>query len=469
RLANRGLLPMFGFPTRGRSLYYTRPASPRQLKTVDRDLTIAVSEFAPGSEIVKDKKVYQSAGVVSYVPQGPWMVPDPNPLGSVWRLGICPSCAATGPAESDELIACPVCNEPGYEVVETSQPKGFRTDYQQGRPYDWEFDTGTRAGQAQMSTSFQPQLEVQCHRTLLQGGKADVFVVNRGENGGGFDFQRVADGHGLVVKKALRNPNGIKVGGEIFNRVLLSRLTTDVLVLQVQRDEDLQGVTLDPRLVEIRAAWHSLAFLLRKAAALMLEVDQRELRTGIRPARDSNGGVTGEVFIADELENGAGYATYLGLPENFEGILGDVLNRDGGIVPQSHFEGGGVCDSSCYDCLRDYWNRSYHPLLDWRLGLDLARLAAGYRLEPEYNWPDLGQAMVEKFCQDFGGTVYDFAGLPGGEIDAVRFVAAHPLWDKKSPPRRLAEALAAAGRAAALVDYFELVRRPAIVYQRIMG
>ena len=34
-----------------------------------------------------------------------------------------------------------------------------------------------------------------------------------------------------------------------------------------------------------------------------------------------------------------------------------------------------MCSSSCYDCLRDYYNQQYHSILDWRLGLDLARLS----------------------------------------------------------------------------------------------
>ncbi len=34
------------------------------------------------------------------------------------------------------------------------------------------------------------------------------------------------------------------------------------------------------------------------------------------------------------------------------------------------------CISSCYDCIRDYSNKQYHIILDWRLGLDLSRMAA---------------------------------------------------------------------------------------------
>ena len=44
----------------------------------------------------------------------------------------------------------------------------------------------------------------------------------------------------------------------------------------------------------------------------------------------------------------------------------------GHLVSEEH---ASECASSCYDCIRDYSNQSVHSLLDWRLGLDLARLA----------------------------------------------------------------------------------------------
>jgi hypothetical protein len=33
------------------------------------------------------------------------------------------------------------------------------------------------------------------------------------------------------------------------------------------------------------------------------------------------------------------------------------------------------CDTSCNLCMRDYFNLPYHGLLDWRLALDMVRLA----------------------------------------------------------------------------------------------
>ena len=61
RLANAGLLPMFGFPTRVRLLYTRWPSAnpwPPETDIVDRDLEVAISQFAPGSQTVKDKAVY---------------------------------------------------------------------------------------------------------------------------------------------------------------------------------------------------------------------------------------------------------------------------------------------------------------------------------------------------------------------------------------------------------------------------
>src|SRR3546814_18480315 len=56
RLANKGILPMFGFPTRARLLYHKQPQNWPPRQTVDRDLALAVSMFAPGAEPVKERR-----------------------------------------------------------------------------------------------------------------------------------------------------------------------------------------------------------------------------------------------------------------------------------------------------------------------------------------------------------------------------------------------------------------------------
>src|SRR5664280_2225517 len=81
RLANRGLLPMFGFPTRARNLYHAQPGTWPPSETIGRDLELAVSLFAPGAETVKERAIHTAIGVVHYRKQGHRAVEDANPLG----------------------------------------------------------------------------------------------------------------------------------------------------------------------------------------------------------------------------------------------------------------------------------------------------------------------------------------------------------------------------------------------------
>ena len=85
------------------------------------------------------------------------------------------------------------------------------------------------------------------------------------------------------------------------------------------------------------------------------------------------------MFFVEKLESGAGYCNYLSgrrysdvpLKAIIEPLVkgGDIYEQ---LVSTDHKD---ECTSSCYDCIRDYSNQKVHGLLDWRLGLDLARLS----------------------------------------------------------------------------------------------
>jgi len=49
RLAESAVLPMFGMPTRIRSLYHDFPINEREPRKIERELDLAINEFAPGS------------------------------------------------------------------------------------------------------------------------------------------------------------------------------------------------------------------------------------------------------------------------------------------------------------------------------------------------------------------------------------------------------------------------------------
>lgn len=159
----------------------------------------------------------------------------------------------------------------------------------------------------------------------------------------------------------------------------MARRKTDVLLAGIQEWPD--GIFAEPTALEGRAAWFSFAFWLRTIASAHLDIDPEELQSGTRTYQ-SNGSPFAEAFLCDKLENGAGYCEFLGQPEVFSVLLehadpGSNPNGHESIATKwldaSHLD----CDTSCNKCLRDYNNMPYHGLLDWRLALDMARIASG--------------------------------------------------------------------------------------------
>lgn len=127
RLANAGVLPMFGFPTRVREFYKTSSdgkISPDPVS--DRSLGQAVSLFAPGAQIVKDGWVYTANGFAAFKRYGP-KTRALDPLRSSIRLARCDDCGASTTNESPDEVwqRCPVCDGTAKSMT-VYQPEGFR-------------------------------------------------------------------------------------------------------------------------------------------------------------------------------------------------------------------------------------------------------------------------------------------------------------------------------------------------------
>ncbi len=193
RLANAGILPMFGFPTRIRYLFHKRPNASAKWPpedVVDRPLDLAISQFAPGSETVKEGLIHTAVGVVRYQRQGNQAVELPNPLGPATTVGLCTACQSID-TNSPPASACPVCGSgpDAYRVINLAQPAGFRTLFGKERDYDGSFDWTPRATRPKLGMGpVFPQ--VQANFETWNGGET-VFVIND-NNGALFDFEQLA-------------------------------------------------------------------------------------------------------------------------------------------------------------------------------------------------------------------------------------------------------------------------------------
>ena len=267
-------------------------------------------------------------------------------------------------------------------------------------------------------------------RALVLSGPAERYTIN--DNGGRlFALQEATPGKldwgGYVSVQAIQHDliHPSFATGEVLNVALGAVEHTDFLFIGATEPTDIdRGVRLNlvsgihqpTNAADVtegrRAGWYSLAFLLRTVAATKLDILPLELSAGIYSGVTADGVPTVQAFLADTLENGAGFSTHLGseqfLPQFLEAVATYLAELELEDHPQS-------CDSSCYRCLRDYGNMAYHALLDWRLARDLFGLLRDGELHID-NAEE--SAALGRWAAAYGATVLDVPGVAAAMLDS---------------------------------------------------
>jgi hypothetical protein len=467
-LAQAGLLPMFGFPTQVKTLYTRSPRIGQEPNTLDRNGDIAVSEFAPGSEVVKDKAVHTAVGVVDFYQHanGFWGQGE-DPLGPVTEAGLCSSCMGITFEDSAD---CPTCAaiEPAFRRVNLVQPTAYRTSFKP-RDYEQLSEPTARASQPRLSLPLVPGYLVR--NALAKVANAEVIVTND-NNGEMYRFGPALDTWegkakqvpGLLDLKLLGDRERAKKanlyataegGFDVLPVALSARRRTDVLTLEMNALAP--GLVIDPRTPSGRGSWASLGYLIRGAAVRWLDIGSDEVQVGVHPvARDE--AVHGELFIADSLENGAGYAS------RFGGKLDELLDETAVFAETLRTHGNNPCDSSCYQCLRDYGNRPWHPLLDWRLSIDMLDLISGLELDRDRQ-RDRDVRALAAFAKDFGFEVVEDEETPIVRSRTGAIMAPmHPFEDLSPTSFSVrVQTVRSVHPSAMLTTTFDVLRRPGML------
>jgi hypothetical protein len=521
-LAERGLLPMYGMPTRVRQLYLElRPASDDKEETdfvwstMDRDLDTAVFEFAPGSVLTKDKQRHKVVGFSGALAPPERRGKDLD-LGvhSEWieskhQVALCLSCGSASyslgrPQSPRPCEDCKVDIDPS-EFQDYITPAAFRTDF---RPGDTDLDTVGRMAVRTVATVLHGGEAVEvgslCVRrgagvTIMQlndgpdeDGKATRFTTRDVEDAGvrvpRMKVSPLVSGQAIVTDELSRPGAGRWTSNGATERTfgLISRKETDALYLELMH--------FDPRLtldrvarrgenshLPTRAAAISATQILVQKAALDLDVSSDEfeaLEPRLRDARPM-------LQIADSLINGSGLSRRLGYARSdgtphIVGIIDEILS-DGTRWPLVDFlkvEGeddhAARCQASCYRCIQRYGNRSYHGLLDWRLGLSYLRAL----VTPDYScgmdakdqaYPEtigwhpralaLAEAVASMRPDSLVAEIHKLSGLPSireKHSGGAKMLIAHPLWRTDGAYGKSLSG----GDDVIFLDTFNLERRP---------
>lgn len=456
RLAAAGILPMFGFPTQSRLLYEAEPSRMPPTKVVDRSADIALTSFVPGCEIVKDKRILRSVGFVNYLRAH---YADAETCGLARMNGcyiaLCDKCSNSTIVTNQECrMRCPNCGgNMGVcsDGVTVASPLGYRVDYTKTEDYNGHYNwVPSRSITAissekdiELSGIQNTQLHVGCNKNRDDGL---IYVVNtKGDRF--FELTRYKNcwmdseyyhemPSNLPKSKfalATSKTSGIFESTVVTNN---PNLCLNPLGRDCFDNKRMWGF--------IHGAFLSWGTLLRRSIVDYLDINASELTIGyttrvLLQAGDVQYPI---VYLAEQLENGAGYASYLNSvsDEDKRRIFVDTLLEEGHIfeaLTQEHHAHN--CDASCYDCLRDYYNQWEHELLDWRMGLDLAHISADSHFVPNLRtgyWKDLLEKNINIIRAK--SDVYDVSATMGLDETFVIYrqnqndcvLILHPLWSK---------------------------------------
>ena len=497
RLAEYAVLPMYGMPSRVRLFYHGLRGA--NSLTIDRDLDLAVTEFAPGSQRTKDKRIYEAIGFTAPLLRrnNRWQASSPDPLPSRRWMALCEQCHHTETHDAEPADPyCPQCGctrdgTPAFSTFQFAVPSAFRASLGPGSDAQEEAEFLATGVATVAESDPQPCLTVMGTNSAVAFSSAGrVYRVNsrngrlfsgaagttqRGDNG-----QQRLDHQWIDARFQREDRLRFTPTADEESIAIVAPKSTDVL--RVQPASVPQGLRLDPvASAGLKAAYYSAAFIVKAVAASELDIDPDEFDiSNVRQVELPTGEKAGEIIISDHLLNGAGFTAWV--RDNWGDLLTSATNANaaadtfiGTMTSQSHRSS---CDSSCYACLRNYRNMAYHSLLDWRLGLSLLRglQSVGSRCGLDGNvstpdldgWPEHARSLRNAFCTSFHVQARDFGPLPGLELRDRQVLVIHPLWDVSHPDGLLAEAVAVCGQAGPLtLDTFNLLRRPAWAYREM--
>lgn len=396
---SEGFIPSYSFPKNVVRFFVEEESergrlAPRDIKYApERDIAVALSEYAPGRFVTIDKKIYRSGGIYANPrPKGfesnqaEYYFNSPDYYSNVY---VCTECNWFGNNVDDALDGrCPYCGA-AIDCRKMLKPWGFapvKGDEVSHEDESEEF-TYTEAPYYSYvpSTTDTLQSYKESHIRYIDLSDKKVLTVNMGKRKHGFHVCKKCGGAG--VAEEIDNGNYkfsqpyhdnrplCRHDGTVETNIFLGyEFLTDMFMLDIEYDSNkLVGMDNAEEKAILRSAVTTLHEAIKKAISLELDIDYNEISGGWRPRIRRNGESHIEMFFYDNLTSGAGYSSLIG------SILDRVLIRARELLTTCE------CSRSCKNCLDNYFNQRNHYLFDRNLGLQLLDYAELKKYPEKYD------------------------------------------------------------------------------------
>ncbi len=348
-LSKQNVIPKYGFPVDVVELQILHHSDEAKALELSRDLRIALSEYAPSSQVVAGGKLWTSR----------YMKKLPDRIWRKFTYAVCDRCQCYQRVQADtneKLENCIACGWPlgGHNRGDFIIPQfGFITELTPpGKPGEARpertYTTRTYFREASKGT--------EALVIPLRGVNVVVIPATDGElaviNHAGYQGFKVcySCGYSVLGNEQVKSPHQTpwrtECNGKLTRVYLGHEFKTDVLQIRFEgyTNRDL-------------GFWYSLLYALLEGSSQSLEIDRQDLDGVLYPyAGDLS---KPALILFDDVPGGAGHVRRIAA--NQESLI-DVFK-----VSLEKLElcncGGNERDTSCYGCLRNYRNQFCHDQL----------------------------------------------------------------------------------------------------------
>ena len=355
-LSRKNVLPMYGFPVDTVEMAFSGRGKTEKLGLqLQRDLAMAISEYAPGSQIIANGNLLTSK-YIRKIPNMSWKMYDYVPC-SCKTLNIHIHDASN---KENNLKECRQCGD----LLDTNKIRtflipefGFEADgdrirvpglikpektYRGDISYVGYKDKINKTTYIKNGTIFE----------LLTSQVNELAVLNESNF-----FVCDACGYTKLDNKMYANTilenhvnsKGRKCVNKILKKFSLGyRFETDAVQIRFMK----------PDLYEINQAL-SVLYGLLLGISRYLSIDENDISGCLQSyMNEYTGKRSSGLILFDKTPGGAGHIRRLSNDEVITGVLDETLK----LVSNCDC-GGEEGDSSCYSCLRSYYNQKYHDIL----------------------------------------------------------------------------------------------------------
>ena len=332
-LSRKAIIPKYGFPVDVVELDIHRDGQSAGV-SLQRDLSQAIAEYAPGGKVVANKKEWNSYGVKTVPGKAlPVKCYDYDDARNFRQRS-----EHEDPQRGKKYLS-PWFGFTTQLFEKSREPTGKAQRLYTTRPFFGGFDN-----------SAQPDSKERFGVKVTQALPGSLVVLCEGRDKKGFYICRKCGRHMTNPASSHETPAKSKCSAQLERFSLGHELFTDIVRLQFPR---------------LTGEWdaYSLAYAILLGAAETLDVPADDLNTTI-----TGGEAAGETAIVlyDNVPGGAGLVEQLQHEKFFRSVLENARNR---------MRGNCGCDLSCYGCLRSYRNQFAHPYLDRNRALEFLNAA----------------------------------------------------------------------------------------------